>query len=349
MMEWCAVPLDKAKKIIAEGMNCPFLGEGLRISAISECLRAMAHLCSVPEAGIGTWEPAASVRLTGMTRHRLAQLWPDMEGDRGNTSSGVMDILDSLNDLGDMVRVEGGRWLAAPAHLVRVGNGLVVLLGGGPIEALPPEVAESAKVVGRARLVEEKACIGWTDVWDVDEWIGIAGESLDEWSFRVLADARMRLTEAPEELGDASAYLHRKWIGLADLPMSLEGLFLCRVRVAQSFSYFLGELIKGSLRRLSNVSSQDARRLRFYFDTQSGNPTKVIVTSSSQGIIKCQLSRHLPGREGRVLLLGWQVPAQDKELQDVMHFEFPTEMLPILRRAFEWLGVMFDERVSARR
>lgn len=349
MMEWHAIPRERAKKIVAAGMNCNLIGEGLRISAVSECLRAMSHLCSVPEAEKDVWEPAASVRLTGMLRRRLAPLWPKIVGDGEDSTPGAMGVLESLAELGDMVRLEGGRWLAAPAHLVRVEDGLAILLGGGPLETLPQEVAGSARVAGRVRLVEQRTCDGWADLWEMDDWIGISAESLEEWSIRLLDGARMRLAEAPNEMGDASAYLRRQWVRLADLPKDTTELILCRVRVAQTPSYFVGELIRGRLRRLSAISSQDARRLRFHFDVKSGSPIKVVVHYSSQGIIKLQLGFPLPKREARVLHLGWQVSAPENERSFGVHYEFPIEALPVLRRTFEWLGIILDERFGARR
>lgn len=351
-MEWQAASREKARKIVAAGMRCRLAGEGLRITAVSECLRAVSHLCSVPAGGHEIWEPAASVRLTGMVRHRLASLWPDPTGDGEDTRPGVMSVLESLAELGDMVRLEGGRWLAAPAHLVQAGDGLAVLLGGGPIETLPQAVARSAKAAGRVRLVEPAACEGWADLWEADEWIGAPAEGLEAWSARLLAEAAARFTDAPDDMGEASAYLRREWVRLTDLPEGEGTLLLCRTRssgvAGPMFSYFIGEFFRRRLRRLSGIRPLDARRLRFRLDAQAGRPVRVTATVS-QGLVKLRLGRRLPDREARALLLGWQVPAPEGEHPGVTHHVFPAEMLPILRRAFEGLGIVSDERFGAER
>ena len=139
-MEWHAVRREEAQKVIAAGIRSRWAGEALRIAAVSECLRAAAHLSSAPEGGRGPWEPAASVRLTGMVRRRLAPLWPDLSGTDDETCPGVMAILDSLAELGDMVRLDGGRWLPAPPRALSVGDGLAVLLSCLPSRDLATRV-----------------------------------------------------------------------------------------------------------------------------------------------------------------------------------------------------------------
>jgi len=347
-MEWQAISRERAQKIVAAGMRCKLEGEGLRISAVSECLRAVSHLSSAPVNGHGAWEPAASVRLTGMVKRRLAPLWPDLAGDGEDTCPGVMDVLNSLAELGDMVRLEGGRWLVSPPHAVRAGDGLAVLLGGGPMEAFPQAVAASAKAVGRARFVEPAVCEGWADLWDAEDWIGAPAEGLEAWSARLLAETAARLTDAPNDMGDASAYLRSKWVRLADLPADEGGLLLFRARVGQANSYFVGELVRGRLRRLSAIRSQDARRLRFHIDAQANRPVRIRATAASQGLVKLRLVRPLPEREARVLLLGWRVPSPEGEHPGATHHVFPAETLPIVRRAFEGLRIVLDERFGAR-
>ncbi|WP_230632417.1 hypothetical protein [Chromobacterium violaceum] len=259
-----------------------------------------------------------------------------------------MKVLDSLAELGDMVRLEGGRWLVAPAYAVQAGDGLAVLLGGGPMEVLPQTMAVSARAAGRVRLVETTACVGWADLWDADEWIGAPAEGLEAWSVRLLAETAARLTDAPNDMGETSAYLLREWVRLVDLPADKGGLLLCRSRIGQASSYFIGEFIRGRLRRLSAIGSPDARRLRFHLDAQSNRPIRV-KASVSKGLAKLRLVRRLPEREARVLLLGWQVPVPEGEHPGVTYHVFPLEMLSIVRRAFEGLGILLDERIDERK
>lgn len=347
-MKWQATSRDEAWKIVAAGMRCRLIGEGLRISAVSECLRAVSYLCSAPVGERVAWEPAASVRLTGMVRRRLASLWPDLTGDEKDTSPGVMDVLDSMAELGDMVRLDGGKWLAAPAHAVRAGDGLAVLLGGGPMEVLSQAVAMSASVGGRVRLIELAACKGLVDIWEADDWIGAPAEGLETWSAMLLAETAARLTDAPNDMGDVCAYLPRQWVRLADLPTGVVGLLLCRARVGQAYSYFVGEFVKGRLQGVSTIDDpSDVRRLRFHLDAQANRPIRITATEF-QGLVKLRLARRLPEREARVLLLGWQVPTPEGEHPGVTYHVFPSETFPIVRSAFDGLRIVLDEQIDAK-
>lgn len=347
-MELLAVPRERARKIVAAGMRCKLEGEGLRISAVSECLRAASHLSSAPVSEYGMWEPAASLRLASMVRRRLTPLWPELAGDGEDTCPGALDVLKSLAELGDMVGLEGGKWLVSPPHAVWAGDGLAVLLGGGPMEVLPRAVAASAWVSGRGRLVEPAVCEGWADLWDAKDWIGAPAEGLVAWSVRLLAEAAARLTDAPNDMGETFAYLRSRWVRLAELPADEGGLLLFRERVGQGNSYFVGELARKRIRRLSAIGASDARRLRFYLDAQANRPVRVRATTASQGLVTLRLARALPEREARVLLLGWRFPSPEGEHPGVTHHVFPVETLPIVRRAFEGLKIVLDERFDVR-
>lgn len=350
-MEWHAAQREEARKVVAAGMRCKWLGEALRIAAVAECLRAACHLSSAPEGGRGPWEPAASVKLAGMVRRRLSPLWPDLSAGAEKTGPGVMDILETLNDLGDMVRLDRGRWLPAPPHGITLDGGMGVLLGGGPREAFPPAAAASAKVAGRVRLVDRAACSGWVDFWEPKEWIGAPSEGTEAWAEAFLAGIRTRLADAPNDMGEAFAYVPREWVRLAEVPVGEAGLRLCRAdengAAGRMPSYFVGEFRRGRLKRLCGIQADHARRLRFRFDARAGRPVRVVAVRSPNGLVRLRLTRRLPDRERRALLLGWQVPAPEGERPGVAHHLFAAETLPVVKDAVERLGMVFEERSGA--
>lgn len=332
----------KAREIIAAEMCCDLDGEALRISVISECLRAMSTLCSAPLAEYRAWEPAVSIRLTGMVRHRLTPLWPNLDAEEKDGYPTVMDLLDDLHELGDMVKLDGGKWLPAPPHLIRVGDGKAILLGGGAINMFPLEVAESIRIVGRVRFAEQKICEDWAEVWEIDEWIGDSGEGLELWSECFLAKIITKLVSAPEHIGEVLVYQRHKWISLQEISNDKKVLYLCKVPVGQGASYFVGEFSRGKLQRMNSIHSDDARRLRFHLDAQSGQSVRVKAVLS-QSLIKLKLKRFLPKKEARVLLLGWQTPSSKEQQKYGVEYIFPREVLPILRRAFERLKIEMEE------
>ncbi|AMP72544.1 hypothetical protein PP715_18875 [Ralstonia solanacearum] len=365
VMQWQATSRDQARQIIAAGMRCALTGEGLRLSAISECLRAMSYLCAAPTDSVGLWEPAASVRLTGMVRRRLVPLWPELAGEGEETQPSVMAVLNSLAALGDMVRLDGGRWLASPPHAVRAGDDVAVLLGGGPLEALPLSLGSHAMVAGRIRFTKLSAHEGKdgaVPLWEAKEWIGAPADGLQVWCQRLLAESAARLTDAPSDIGEVFVYRRTEWIPLADpsfdsssrlssdstsLP-ERRGLMLCRTPIGQSVSYFLGRLAKGRLVRLVTVTAPDARRLRFGLDASDSLPLRVQAVAR-QGLMQLRLPRRLPERESKALLLGWRIPAEARERPGIEHHVFPASVFPIVRKALEGLHIVVEERVDERK
>lgn len=341
-MKWQAMSREGARKILAVGIRCRVVGEGLRIAAIAECLRAASYLASAPVAGNGTWEPAASLSLTSMVRRRLSPLWPDLAEDN-DARPGVLSVLNSLGELGDLVRVQGGNWLTPPAHAIKAGNNSAVILGGGPIETLPHSIQTQA--AGRVRLVDAITCNDWIDVWDASEWIGAPVEGLEAWSIRLIATMKLRFTDVPSDLGEIEIYDRGRWGALAEQP-NAGGVFLSKCQTGPVASHFIGDYFRGRIRKMSSLDLQDARRLRFHLDAQAGRPMKVNAVTS-RGFVKLRLERRLPHQEARVLLLGWQIPTPEGEHPGVTYHVLPIEMLSIVRAALDGLGVVLDERCGA--
>ncbi|TCQ86878.1 hypothetical protein EC840_107235 [Rahnella sp. JUb53] len=339
-MELRAVSREEALNVVSVALNCRFSGEGLRISVVSECLRSALYQYLAHWTG-EDWQPIASIQLTSLVRRKLVPLWSEIIGIGDDVHPGVMSILDSLAELGDMVRLEGGRWLVAPAHAVRIDDRMAILLGGGPIESLSQN--SEVEACGRIRLIEQSACESWAELWDVKEWIGSPGEGIEAWSARLLAKITSKFIDAPNDVGEVVAYLRSRWLNVTELPSNEKGILLCRTLIGTGFSYFLGEFSAGQLRKLSTIeNSDDARRLRFYLDTKANCPLKVKV-NISQGVVKIRLIRRLPKRESKVLLLGWRAPGLEGEHPGVTHHIFPEECLSIVLKVFDELGIIWTK------
>jgi len=341
-MKWQAMSREGARKVLAAGIRCRVVGEGLRIAAISECLRAASYLASTPVSGNGTWEPVASLSLTSMVRRRLSPLWPDIAEDN-HARPGVLSVLNTLGELGDLVRVQDGNWLTPSAHAIKAANNSAVILGGGPSETLPHNIQTQA--VGRIRLVDAIACNDWIDVCDASEWIGAPVEGLEAWSIRLISTMKSRFTDVPSDLGEIAIYDRGRWGALAELP-NAGGVFLSKCQTGPVALHFIGDYARGRIRKMASLDFQDARRLRFYLDAQAGRPMRVKAVTS-QGFVKLRLERRLPHQEARVLLLGWQIPTPEGEHPGVTYHVFPIEMLSIVRAALDELGVVLDESCGA--
>lgn len=341
VIEWTALSRDGAVGTLARALRCRLPEEGVRLGTLSEHLRAACLLCSAPTEGRGGWTPASSVKLSAMVRRRLGPVWPDLGQGEDEFRPGAVDTLEALSLIGDMVRLEQGRWLPAVPRAYSMGGGLALVVGGGPRECLPASVAASVRVLGRARVADVSAC-GELDVDDALEWIGGPPDGLEAWTADFLTVATSKLAHAPEDMGQLEAYLPPRWVPHDEVPMAETGIRLSRVRErafgGPQFSYLVAEFVKGRMKRLRSLSSTDARRLRFGLDLKAGTSAKALAVVGEDAV-QLKLARLLPEPEGRALLLGWRVPNAPQDSPLVKTHVFPAEVMPLVRRALEGLGI----------
>lgn len=344
-MELRAVSRDNAQEIISTVLNCRFSGEGLRISAVSECLRSVLHQYSVFETEEAL-QTVSSLRLTSAVRRKLAPLWSDITNKDDAAYPSIMTILDSLAVLGDMIKLEGGKWLTAPPHAVRIDHKMAILFGGEPTDSFSTDVVINS--LGRVRLIEQEACRSRVEFWDASEWIGAPAEGNEEWAAKLLARTISGFIDAPGNITEMFVYVRGKWLHLPELPFHEKRICLCKIRVDKGFSYFLGEVEAGHLCKMNSLeSSDDVKRLRFFFDTKDNCPLKVRI-KMSDGLVKLTLTRRLPKQESKVLLLGWRESGPEGGHPGITHHIFPEEILPIVRSAFEGLGIIWINEAKRR-
>jgi hypothetical protein len=286
----------------------------------------------------------ATLRLTGTIRRKLGVLWSELERNVTNERTGtfptILDTLESLNKLGDLHRTTGGMWCIPPVHAIKCGEGCSVLLGGGPISVLPNEIALKTKVVGKCRLLTSEVKLNLVDVWTVSEWLGGTRECLDDWANNLLKLSISKMTDNMDDLGQVQVYVGSKWLDLADLQSNVNGDYIGRMWVKGGFSYFLGHIKCSVITRLCSLSVQDARRYRFYLDAHINNPVQVKAYRTSKRLIRLQLIRPLPEEEEKVLSLGWKVPSKKGEYRKADYFEFPIEIVPLIRDVFDRLKIV---------
>ncbi|NAO51847.1 hypothetical protein PsP108CL_05900 [Pseudomonas syringae] len=340
-MRWQALSRHEAQSILAKGLGCTAQGEGLRIAAIAECLRAACFLCAMPSESRGAWIPAASLSLTSLARKHLGPIWPGMLED-SEGKPGVLSILDSLEQIGDLVRVEKG-WLPPPPRAIRSQDGYAVVLGGGPSPLFPRSV--KTRAFGRVRVVPTSHCAGWLDVGDPSDWIGAPLEGLAAWSSRFLVQASKRFTCCPTEVAPISVYVQGRWSELVSQP-STSGHLLGKCRTENIMSYFIGKFHCGRLEQLASIDAPDARRLRFYLDLEAGRPCTMQI-ESSQRFVTLRSYRRLPPEQEKALLLGWELPKAESDHAGLKIHVIPVETFPIVRCALEGLGIVLVERGGA--
>ena len=340
-MKWQAISQYDAQRIVAIGLGCTSQGEGLRIAAIAECLRSACLLCAMPTDGQGAWAPAASLSLTSVARKHLTPIWPDMLED-SDSKPGVLSVLESLGQIGDLVRVEKG-WLPPPPRAIRSLEGNAVVLGGGPSPCFPRGI--KTRTFGRVRVVTASLCEGWIDVSDPGDWIGAPIEGLANWSSRFVLQAAGRFTQCPKVLEPVSVYLQGRWAELACHPHA-SGQLLGKCQTGTTVNYFIGRFQSGRLQQLASIEASDVRRLRFQLDLEAGCPC-TMETQTSPRFVTLRSYRRLPPEQEKALLLGWALPKAEGEHPGLKTHVIPVETFPIVRCALEGLGIVLVERKRA--
>ncbi|WP_187375302.1 hypothetical protein [Pseudomonas massiliensis] len=255
-----------------------------------------------------------------------------------------MSILDSLGQIGDLVRVDKG-WLPPPPRAIRSLDGYAVVLGGGPSPRFPQSVKTMA--LGRVRVVPTALCEGWLDVGDPSDWIGAPLEGLATWSSRFLLQAAKRFTFCPSQLEPVSVYVQGRWSELVSHP-GASGHLLGKCQTGSTVSYFIGNFRCGRLEQQASIEASDVRRLRFHLDLQAGRPC-TMETETSLRFVTLRSYRRLPPEQEKALLLGWELPKAEGEHVGLKTHVIPVETFPVVRTALEGLGIVLVERRGAQR
>ncbi|MCR9772593.1 hypothetical protein ACP6H9_22070 [Vibrio harveyi] len=335
-------PLSKKHTLdfLARQIGCPLADRGRDISIVSECLRAMLFYCSHENDFYKG--PVSTIQLTRAVKDKLQALFDyDHSTNRNNDSRiDVLKLAHTLHRLGDLHKSSGGQWTIPPLHAVRCGDSHALLLGGGPTSSLPNAIGLVVSTVGSLRLVDQRACEGLIELWDIDKWIQFNHQSLNHWANFLEKKASRNLVESVYDSGQVKVYLKGRWVDFDSLPMSTNGLLICRMQSSACFLYFFGELVAGRIERTCSITSQESRRYRFYRDAEDGRPVCVRAKYVTKNLVRMQIIRPLPIEESIIKNLGWQVPAEKGEYNKATYYEFPIEVVPILREVFDRLRIV---------
>ncbi|WP_411066718.1 hypothetical protein [Vibrio alginolyticus] len=327
---------------LARQINCPLADRGREISIISECLRSMLFFYSHGSEGDFYKGPVSTIQLTRIVKDKLKFLFEygHSTNRKSNNQIDVLKLADCLHRLGDLHKSSGGQWTIPPIHAIRCGDEHALLLGGGPTTILPNSLRSVISTVGSLRLVNQQACEGEIELWDIDKWVQFNHQSLSHWANSLQHKASKNLVESVYDSRQVQVYLKGRWVDFDDLPVSINSLSICRMRGSACFLYFFGELIAGRLERACSITSQEARRYRFYRDAEDGRPVCISAKYVSRNLIRMQIVRPLPIEESIIQNLGWRVPVEKGEYDKATYYEFPVEVVPIIREVLDRLRIV---------
>jgi hypothetical protein len=342
---------------LAERFASPPDREALLRALISEHMRALVFAGAIRSAEFEIPQRAHTTRLTASARRNLAPLSSDVLSLADGEDVASL-TLAAMAELGDVVNIGGGLWLAAPLRFIASSNTEdLILVGGIPRESVESDTGCPLSLAGASRFIlspdagNRKSLAA--SVQPIDAWLGPV-EPIAAWTESVLAAHRQRLS-APEEISADQLEIYAPdiarqqrgsgfWLPISRIARALPGPRLCRPLQAFArawarphylglFDYKGGALV---LRQSALVEYDISRRLQFGFDQLLSTSRNVPVAVAAK---TCTLDLRfgLPTPEARVLSLGWQ--RRPVRPQTRHSWTFHRAAAPFVCHALRRLGV----------
>ncbi len=287
--------------------------EALRAEAIRVAvwmLTASKQQEHFPEEGAATRQVLMQARILLSSLHQVSRT--ERSGLPENDAEDQMydverDVLDALEDQGDLFSLPGGYWLPAPPRLVPLGNLLYLFAGGMPIY-LRPALQKYLYLHGTFRQVRDvslqKEAFGTWQFQSKQQWLGPKPPTLQQLYADFLKCSLLPVSQQEGASRGLEAYACQSGKTQATrwrLPDNVaDGRYLLRTQVQWGKRQYSIGLIQN--RRLVEQSSTmpflDIRRLCYALDHSKGMPTSV-EWAPTQG--KLTLRSEFPMRERKEL------------------------------------------------
>lgn len=221
------------------------------------------------------------------------------------------ELLDTLEEQGDVLSFTGGSWLPAPLRLVPLTENYCMLVGGIPTHLLPANIQRALHFHGSFRQMEGAAIstsrqdmelsVPW-QFQSLDSWLGPSPATLED----LARSFEMQELQAVVYQSDSSleAYVadtresqYQRWHPLNSVH---DGRYLLRTSTPWGMKQFsIGVIQHHRLtRQSSELRDTDVRRLCYALDQRAGQPTRASWQVSHSELL---LRSELPARERKYL------------------------------------------------
>ena len=285
----------------------------------TEILRTVIWNSSASESSSSPFASAASTRRV-LTQARA--MWMpftsefqegDAEYEELSPTDLERDLLDALEEQGDVLSLAGGKWLPAPLRLVPLTNTHYFLVGGMPTHLLPQAVLATLHFHGGFRHLNEDtfsdtiAVPSYIGSWAtqlLDHWLGPSPLTLEQLLQRFHTQTLQALSNPSRDAQNIEIYVPYinkpqvlRWRSPDHVP---SGRYLMRTQNAWGMNrYSIGEIHDHLLLHQADVPpSTDIRRLCYALDYEAQSPTQVVWDHKDGSLI---LKSELPMRERKLL------------------------------------------------
>lgn len=269
-------------------------------------------------------------------------------------------MLDQLENLGDLARLSGGYLLPAPLRLVSFTSiQSALVLGGCPTGELMTELGKAIRSRGIARVLPTP------DVGErlrlmqqgSDDWAGAPREPLANWTTQILRDTPLQPFDedaaettlefyAPGQAKGrgARSFQHQRWIPKSSALKN--GRYLARHASSGPMRFYVVDIVKRQVTGIGTLDHlfQEPRRLMYGLDVLANAPVSVEVrrgkgTAPWSFVLRSEVPR--AERKLCMALGQLQIPSGDAYYPRIWRFneEFVPEIMMQLRR----LGVSTAE------
>ncbi len=231
------------------------------------------------------WEPLRTASVVDITKQNLKTSKEDVE----NTLL-EKELLDSLEEQGDVFSLSGGYWLPTPLRLVPITETQYLLVGGLPTHLLPQALLQSLHLHGSFRQIdrpifpERLPTSTYVSAWQfqsLNSWLGPTPPTLHQLTQEFYTQELLPISQqgsANQPLEAYAAYVDKpqalRWLSLEKVQ---DGRYLVRRRTLWGLKqYSAGEIENHRLLRQSReLHFTDIRRLCYALDHMAKTPTRV--------------------------------------------------------------------------
>jgi hypothetical protein len=311
------------------------------LGAVAEHLRAGCLMLGMRDGTVGE-SSVSSLQLSKQVYRRVSHLFPDEVG----SLEMVREVIDNLQEMGDLARMDGNRVQIAPARRLELDSSHSLLVGGGPLDSLPLRICKSLVISGRSRIMTEPLPGELAHAFplqQLEDWLGLEDEDMMAWA-TAFAEAKTKPQSDVAVPDGVHVWNGKYWRTLGEF----EGLGpqLCRRKTLlygnPVHEYALLRFRRGGattrVEAYAIIDRETARKLQGALRTAGTSGEQFRISATRPGIVEITLRHPLPKRYEKLLLFGWEAAYLDPPEHGVRKIEFSDRLLPLLSRGFSLLG-----------
>lgn len=318
------------------------------LGAVAEHIRSSCALLGVGDDGVGLGS-SSIVKICRTTHRRLYPLFNELLLD----SDSVTAQLSNLDRLRDVVKISSSQAIIGPARRIYIDDKHALLIGGGPVSALPSAMRGLVEVAGRSRIVagtSEVSSLNSIPFQRLEDWLELERDDMFEWA-NLFIKAKLKTERNILVPDDLVLWFRFRWVAIAELIDNC-GVYLARRKIALfgnlSLEYSLIRLRKsGATQKIDafvSIERECARKLQGLLRRGDDGLERLKFSIVREGVVELVLNHPLANCHEKILALGWNIEYGSDTARWPKKFEFSQKMVPLLRRAFSLIGYDLIEK-----